>query len=107
MRAGAGDRVIAGWDAEFCEQAAAVDAGRRLALDVAVSAMQEVGEELLGHTVGFEYRPGWSEERPLAETLQASLERDRQQGSTQAGPHRGDLRLRYDERQARKLVLIK
>jgi len=36
--------------------------------------------------------------------LQTGLERDLQQGSTQAGPHRADLKLIYDERQARKLV---
>ena len=36
--------------------------------------------------------------------LEDGLERDLQLGSTQAGPHRADLRLSYDERQARKLV---
>jgi DNA replication and repair protein RecF len=40
----------------------------------------------------------------LQDVLTRGLERDRQQGSTQAGPHRADLRLIYDERQAQKLI---
>ena len=36
--------------------------------------------------------------------LEDGLERDLQLGSTQQGPHRADLKLSYDERQARKLV---
>ena len=59
---------------------------------------------LLGSEVGIEYQQGWSAERTLAEALAASLERDLQLGSSQAGPHRADLKLIYDERQARKLV---
>ncbi|MDH3351202.1 MAG: DNA replication and repair protein RecF, partial [Gammaproteobacteria bacterium] len=47
---------------------------------------------------------GWSEDRSLLDTLETSLERDVQQGCTQAGPHRADLKLIYDERQARRLV---
>jgi len=54
--------------------------------------------------VRFEYRGGWGEDRTLLETLEGGIERDVQQGSTQAGPHRADLRLIYDERQARRLV---
>ncbi len=59
---------------------------------------------MLGSDVRFQYRPGWKEELELLEALEAGIERDLQQGSTQAGPHRADLRLIYDERQARKLV---
>lgn len=104
LRSGAAKDTISGWDAEFAALSEQLDAGRRLALDVASEALEETGVELLGSEVGFEYRPGWNQERSLLETLQAGLERDLQQGSTQAGPHRADLKLSYDERQARKLV---
>ena len=40
----------------------------------------------------------------LAEALAEHLERDIAMGATQAGPHRADLRLAYDDRQARRLV---
>lgn len=104
LKNGQGTAIIRGWNAEFADLAAQVDASRRRALAVAKDALEEVGLELLGSEVRFEYRPGWKEELPLVEVLEAGLERDVQLGSTQAGPHRADLRLLYDERQARKLV---
>ncbi len=59
---------------------------------------------MLGHKVGLDYRPGWNEEKGLLRALEESTERDRQQGSTQYGPHRADLKLSYDDRQAHRLV---
>ena len=104
LRNGADAASIRGWDAEFCELAARIDEGRRLALDVAQGAIEEAGLDLLHAEISVEYRPGWNQGRALADVLHAGLERDRQLGSTQAGPHRADLKLNYDERQARKLV---
>ena len=62
------------------------------------------GEALLGTRVGFEYMPGWNQGVSLAEALDAARDRDWQHGTTHAGPHRADIRLLYDERQARRLV---
>ena len=104
LRSGAATATIEGWNAGFAELAEAVDAGRRLALEVATDGLEAAGQDLLGRSVGFEYRSGWAEGRPLSDVLATTLERDRQQGSTQAGPHRGDLMLTYDERRARRLV---
>jgi len=104
LKLGADAATIQGWNAEFVELAEQLDAGRRLVLEVATEALEEAGEDLLGGPVRFEYRAGWNEEKGLLEQLEAGIERDTQQGSTQAGPHRADLRLVYDERQARRLV---
>ena len=104
LRAAASESVIAGWNKEFCEHAAAIDAGRRLALDAALESLEEVGVDLLGSEVSFEYRAGWAEGRELADVLDDDLDKDRQQGTTLHGPHRADLKLSYDARQARKLV---
>ena len=104
LRSGAKERVLSGWNTEFCQHAAAIDAGRRQALEVAMDALEEVGASLLGSEVRFEYRAGWAEDRDLLEVLEADIEKDRQQGSTLHGPHRADLKLSYDARQARKLV---
>lgn len=104
LRSGQAVDMIRGWNAEFVELAARIDAGRRLALEVALEELQNTGQQLLGSEIRFEYRPGWKEGSGLAEALEAGLDRDLQLGSTQAGPHRADLRLIYDERQARKLV---
>ena len=104
LRSGASAPVLDGWNTEFAELAGGIDAGRRAALQVAIDSLREAGEELLGSEVGFEYRSGWNEEQGLVTALHESIERDRQNGSTQYGPHRADLKLKYDERKARKLV---
>ncbi len=104
LRSGASAAVLDGWNSEFAELAVAVDAGRRQALTVAQESLLEAGADLLGSEVRFEYRSGWNEEVGLLAALQNTLDRDRQQGSTQSGPHRGDLKLEFDARKARKLV---
>ncbi|NIV47801.1 MAG: DNA replication and repair protein RecF, partial [Gammaproteobacteria bacterium] len=104
LRAGQAVASIRGWNAEVAELAAIVDAARRLALEVATDSLEEAGRALLGSEVRFEYRRGWREGVALMDALESGTERDIQLGSTQAGPHRADLKLIYDERQARKLV---
>jgi len=104
LKSGAGVTTIRGWNGEFVQLAGQLDAGRRMALEVANDGLEEAGLDLLGSETRFEYRPGWSEDRPLLEALESGLDRDVQQGSTQSGPHRADLKLIYDEHQARKLV---
>lgn len=95
---------LRGWDREFAELGLAVDRARRQALGKALGPLEEAGRRLLGSSIGFEYRQGWSADQSLREALAGGLDRDLQAGSTAPGPQRADLRLLYDERQARKLV---
>jgi DNA replication and repair protein RecF len=104
LRSGASTATLDGWNAEFAELAAAVDSGRRNALEASLEGLSEAGADLLGSEIGFEYRAGWNEEQGLLQALEENVERDRQHGSTQYGPHRADLKLSYDARRARKLV---
>lgn len=95
---------LAAWDTEFVSLGEHVDATRRRVLARSLAALEEQGAALLASRIGFEYSPGWSTDKSLAEALVDTAERDALLGSTQAGPHRADLRLSYDERQARRLV---
>ena len=104
LRAGQSQAGIRGWNAELAELAVRVDAGRRHALEAATGVLEEAGRALLGSELRFEYRRGWKEGEELPAVLESGLERDLQLGSTQAGPHRADLALIHDQRQARKLV---
>ena len=104
LRTGAPVRVIRSWDAEFLELATRVDEARRMALEVSEDALVDRGRALLLHDVGFEYQSGWPRDKTLAESLDGGLDRDMQLGATQAGPHRSDLKLVYDDRQAKRLV---
>lgn len=100
----AGGSGLDAWDAELVEHGMRVDKARRAALGACLASLQEQGEALLGGEVGYEYRPGWSADHSLAEALRDGLDRDLAQGATQAGPHRADIKLVFDERQARRLV---
>ena len=104
LRGGASKAAISGWDREFLEAAEEVDQIRRQVLDSAHSVLEETGMALLGCVVSFEYLQGWAAERGLEESLEIAWESDQQAGTTQAGPHRAELRLRVDERQAKPLV---
>jgi DNA replication and repair protein RecF len=104
LRAGAPAASIRGWGIELAERGVAVDRGRRRALKVAAASLQAVGVDLLDAEVRFEYRQGWGEDRALLEALEAGVDRDRQLGSTQSGPHRADLKIGLDYHQARRLV---
>jgi DNA replication and repair protein RecF len=101
-RASAG--LMRSWNAEFLEVSQRLDESRRRALDAARPTLEEYGETLLGTEIGFEYQRGWNREKELLEVLEEGLDRERQAGATQYGPHRADLKVSYDERQARKLV---
>jgi DNA replication and repair protein RecF len=49
-------------------------------------------------------RSGWAADTSLAEALETGLERDRQRGSTLAGPHRADIVLRARGANARDVL---
>ena len=100
----AGGAGVEPWNAEFVELGLRVDEARRAVLEICTDCLEEQGATLLGSDVRFEYRSGWSNDKTLVEALTESWERDLQQGSTQVGPHRADIKLIYNERQARRLV---
>ncbi len=104
LRARSPAKTIRSWDAEFAELGQRLDRQRRHVLEVMHDSLEDYGTALLGTALGFEYQQGWSRDRGLEEALVEGLDRDLQQGATQHGPHRADLRIRYDEHQARKLV---
>jgi len=104
LRSGTNRTVLGGWDQELAELGMAVDQARRAMLEITGPELESVAGALLGSPVGVEYQQGWASDRSLIQALSEGVDRDFQLGSTQAGPHRADLKLIYDERQARRLV---
>ncbi len=104
LKANSRPAAIKSWNAEFIDLGMALDASRRRSLEVAMDSLQGFGQGLLGTDLGFDYQQGWKQGVGLDVALGEGLERDLQLGATQHGPHRADLKIRYDERQARKLV---
>jgi len=97
-------RELAGWDEEFVAAAQGVDALRTQVLERALPAIRKAGETMLGGPVDVVYRRGWPADAELRETLQEQRERELHLGGSQAGPHRADLSIRTEERQAKRLV---
>ncbi|MBU2676482.1 MAG: DNA replication/repair protein RecF [Gammaproteobacteria bacterium] len=104
LKAKSAAATIRSWNAEFEALGAALDESRRRVLDVTLGSLKDFGLDLLGTELGFEYRQGWSRERSLHEALEEGMDRDLSLGATQHGPHRADLKISYDEKQARRLV---
>jgi DNA replication and repair protein RecF len=104
LKARSSAAAMRSWNAEFVEISQKLDGSRRRALEVALETLEDYGQALLGTEIGFEYQRGWNREKSLEAVLDEAVDRELQQGTTQYGPHRADLKIRYDERQARKLV---
>jgi DNA replication and repair protein RecF len=85
------------FNAELAEAGEAISAYRRdymqaLSTELpGILAMLASGQQLV-----MRLRRGWPEDRTLAETLSADIDRDLRQGHTQSGAHRADLELRVD-----------
>jgi len=104
LKAKSSEATIRSWNAEFLELAGQLDESRREVLALTMDSLQEHGYALLETDLAFEYQQGWSRDKSLAAALDGGIARDLQMGSTQVGPHRADVKVSYDERQARKLV---
>lgn len=104
LRGGGSGEALSGWDREFAALAERVHAVRVRVLEGARPILEATGERLLGAAVGFDYQRGWAVDQTLAEALATGRARDRQLGSTQAGPQRADLELSSEQRGTRKIV---
>jgi DNA replication and repair protein RecF len=104
LRAKSSPATIRSWNAEFLTLATLLDTSRREVLELSLDSLQEHGQALLGSDLTFVYQQGWAKDKSLEEALEDGLSRELALGVTQAGPHRADIKVSYDERQARKLV---
>lgn len=98
LKGGVGNAELQPWSMALVDAAAAVDGSRRRYLDRLAPFAEEFGRRLLDRSLTLEYRRGWGAEEALETVLAASLARDRQQGSTEPGPHRAEVVLRLDQR---------
>lgn len=89
-------REIALWDEPFITVAMQIDQQRAAYVHELAAIFGEIQAKMLDFAgLRLSYARGWSKERDLSELLETGLERDYQQGYTQHGPHRADLRVLY------------
>lgn len=96
--------ALEAWTHELVQAGLRLDALRGSVAAATGAVLERFASEMVGAEVRFSYRRGWAQGKSLEAAVEDSLDRDRQQGATQAGPHRADLAIEFDERQARRLV---
>lgn len=96
-----GAEEASAWIPMLLEAGTRIDAARRAWVERVAA---ELGQSpLLGSLPGgvhLGYERGWIKEHSLAEALKRDTERDRRDGLTHSGPHRGDMKIRIDDHPA-------
>lgn len=100
LKSGGTDGELSPWTAALAEAGEAVDASRRRYLDLLTPSVADFGRKLLARPLTLRYRRGWTDEEGLEATLVALTNRDRENGNTEAGPHRAELVLLLDDQRA-------
>ena len=95
LRQRAGEELLKTWEPELATAGAVLNQSRRGYINDLKSLALDWASRLLGGAeLSLEYLQGWPEGKTLAEALAAGRQRDREQGVTQAGPHRAELVIR-------------
>ncbi len=104
------DSQISAWDRELVRHAHRITDSRKRYLSRLSPLLKNAVGSLLNpekdRTIELRFFPGWNEEKEgsLENALIASLDRDREKGYTQLGPHRADLHIFVDGYPAREHV---
>src|SRR5512138_1994128 len=104
LRAGSPDEVVRAWDPELVEAGIALAESRRGYFESLRLAVAAAGERLLGAPVELSLHDGWLAGTSLDDALSSAWPRDRERGTTHAGPHRADLTIRLGGDAARHRV---
>ncbi|MDX2350300.1 MAG: DNA replication/repair protein RecF [Porticoccus sp.] len=100
------DEALLGvWDAEFVSLAEQINHYREQYLADLIPRISEVLSEL-SPLDGFEFKhyAGWDNTKNLSDVLLADRQRDLQGKTTHHGPHRADLRVRFNKQPANDLL---
>lgn len=87
---------LAPWTAQLAEVGEQIDQYRQQYLADFMPIFNDVLPKLLDiEGVGFNYYRGWDKDSTLFSVLEQGIDRDMSIGHTQSGPHRADIRIRY------------
>lgn len=104
LRTGAGADAMAAWDFELAAAGTALHSARLIYIGVLAPYLSALSMELLNQPIQMDYHAGWSQERTLAEALEAARARDLRAGFTTVGAHRADLRFKHSGQLAKDRV---
>jgi len=102
LRSGGGE--ISAWDSELIQNGVAITEARQRALERLVPCLHQTFERFGGLDVSVGFTTGWLAGTSLQDALRTHASRDRERGTTTAGPHRADVTLRRSHRVARETL---
>ncbi len=92
LRQRAAESLLKTFEPELVSAGTLLDAQRRAYLAELTPVALSWAKRLLGELdLSFRYLPGWGEGKSLEAALETGRSRDREQGVTQAGPHRAEI----------------
>jgi len=105
LRSGAPTAEIISWNNEFASAGDWIDQCRANYLKKLQPYFKNLLEQLTDDfTVNLTYKRGFTEERPLLETLEKNLSQHRRFKTTTDGPHRAELAMTVSEHPARQVL---
>lgn len=82
------------WNNELVSSAQQIEQQRLLYLQKLEPVIELLSAQLFpGYVIELQYKRGWPADIEFDEYLQRNLEKDREKGFTQSGPHRADIRI--------------
>lgn len=99
------DKLCCLWDQALTEAAQQMERMRTSYLQYLVSSLEILQPILFsGSRISLDYRPGWQGEGNYRDYLLQSLQKDKEKGFTQGGPHRADIRIRLDTKPVQSAI---
>jgi DNA replication and repair protein RecF len=99
------DQQLAVWTQELVGLGEKLDYFRQCYFDLLMPVFETTLARLLDiDGLSLKYYRGWDSDRSLGDVLSSNLARDREVGHTQTGPHRADLKLRYQSSNAADIL---
>ncbi len=104
LRADASSQEVRAWDPELVGAGQVLAASRRAYFESLRPHVAAMGERLLQAPVTLSLHDGWGQGTDLATAVEDAWSRDRERGTTHAGPHRADVGIRVGGQLARHHV---
>ena len=102
IRNGSSDQLIGSWDIELSSVGEIIGQSRAKMLEIFQHHFSNLTQSLDQHIQPtFVYRTGWPDELSLADALKKNIAYCRRVGTTTAGPHRADLKIKVRSSEAR------
>jgi len=102
---GADSEMIDNWDEGLATLGERYSELREDYIQTLEPVFNSFAEELIADSdFGLNYKKGWAKDKSLKQSLSENLDRDRLNGRTSSGPHRGDLVIRKNGKDIREHV---